>query len=58
MLEVRFVIYRAGEIYEHSQVMKAVPRKNDLIRTARVAAARVTDVAWNLETGEVTVSAA
>jgi len=38
-----------GEQYE----VPAVPRIGDLVRTQYLAAARVTDVSWNLETGAV-----
>lgn len=34
---------------------EAVPRIGDIVRTQYLAAARVTDVAWNLETGTVTL---
>ena len=42
---------RPGEEYE----VDAVPRIGDLVRTRSVAAARVTDVKWDLVSGEVKV---
>lgn len=55
MIKITVRSARGSVSTDEEHEVPAVPRIGDLIRTQYLAAARVTDVTWDLENGKVTV---